>query len=210
METDNAGLDRMEKLIGESLRDLGLAQGLVEKVMSSLPSRDQMRPALSPSLGAAFAITSVVFASSPWTMDLPRRLGEPRGLAVAFLAAAFGAAVSVFALVRESLPRMASAAKALVYGAGNRPLAATAAAAAVLGAAWACLGWFPQGALPQAFRAARSSMAALAAVLAAAAALQVAVLVRPRDARGALKLLEAVSFVAACVTCVANYIIFVA
>jgi len=207
--------DRIESLVAEALGALALTEGLVGRVMASLPSRDEMRPALHGALRAAFGLTAAVFATSPWTMNLPLALGPlppaaRAGLAAAFLGAALGAAVVAFALARESLPHAAAALRSLAAGRVARPLAATAGAAAVLAAAWAFLGWFPDEALVPGLRAARSSAATLAAVLAAAAAVQIALAARSREIRRALGLLEAVSLAAVCLACLANYVIFVA
>lgn len=208
------GRDVIEELVGESLREPDLAKGLVERVMSVLPSREAMRPVLHPALRAAYGITAVLFALAAWMIDLPARLGAGGTagrvvLGVFFFQAAVGAAGLGLALLRDTSPAASKALRSMFQGQKARALVATAGAIVLLGAVWGFLGWFPPGFVSGGVRATRASAAALMLVLIAVAAVQLWIMARGRDWRSALRLVEAAGLVVAGVVCAVSFVIFV-
>lgn len=216
--------DRLEALVSDALRSVGVARdvgALVVRVMESLPSVEEIRPALRPALRVLFGLTAAVFAAAAWATDLTHWLGASGAVAKVSLGlisfgAAMGAAAMAASLTREAGPKaLASLLKEtraafISSGQGARQLAATVGAAVLLGAVWVFLGWFPEGIIGRGITAARATVALLAVVLVAAASVQVWLLLRGAGSKQALRLVEAAGLVTAALACAANYVIFVA
>ena len=207
--------DRVEDLVGESLRDLRMTDGLVDRIMSVLPSREEMKPALHPALRLAFGLTTVLFSAGAWSLDLPAWYGagdDVRRVALGALTmwGAFGAAVIGLGLMREVVSGAFTSLRALFEGPRARTFLATVGATVLFVAIWAFLGWFPAHDFAAGLRATRASVAAVVFVMLGVAALQLWIMARGRDWRPALGLVEAVGLVAAGLACAANYVIFVA
>jgi len=207
--------DRVEGLVGESLRDLRMTDGLVDRIMSVLPSREEMRPALHPALRLAFGLTTVLFSVGAWSLDLPGWYGVADGIRKVALGAvtlwgAFGAAVIGLGLMREVGSGAFTSLRALFDGPRARTFVATIGAVILFGAIWVFLGWFPVHGFASGMRAMRASVAAVVFVMLGVAALQLWIMARGRDWRPALRFVEAVGLVAAGLACAANYVIFVA
>ena len=214
--------DRLEVLVGDALRSVGVsgdAGALVARVMGSLPSAEEIRPALRPALRFLFGVTAAFFAVAAWATDLTHWLGASGttaqvSLGLIFFGATMGAAAMAVSLFKEAGPKaLASLVKetrTAFSGQGARQLAATVGAAVLLGAVWVFLGWFPAGVIGKGLTAARATVALLAVVLVAAASVQVALFVRGAGSKQALRLVEAAGLVTAAAACAANYVIFVA
>jgi hypothetical protein len=210
----SAASDGIENLVGESLRELRMTDGLVERVMAALPTRDEMKPALHPALRLAFGLTTILFSLGVWSLDLPSWYGAGgalRGVALgaATLWGAFGAAVIGLGLMREVGDGALASLRALFDGPRARTFVGTIMATIILIAAWSFMGWFPKD-FAAGMRAMRASLAAVIFVMLAVATLQLWIMARGRNWRPALKLVEAVGLVAAGLACAANYVIFVA
>jgi hypothetical protein len=208
-------LDGVEALVGESLRELKLTDGLVDRIMSVLPSRDEMKPALHPSLRLAFGLTTILFSVGAWSFDLPGWYGAGGGARKVALGAltlwgAFGASVIGLGLLRETGSSAFASLRALFDGPRAKTFAGTVGATILLISVWGFLGWFPEGVFEAGLRATRASVAAVVCVLLAVGTLQLWIMARGRDWRPALRLVEAVGLVAAGLACAANYVIFVA
>jgi hypothetical protein len=210
--------DRLESLVNEALQSVGVTSdvhALVVRVMESLPSVEEIRPALRPALRVLFGVTAAFFAVAAWAMDLTKWLGATGrvaqvSLGLIFFGAAMGAAAMAASLVRETGPKAVASLRAVFSGQGAKQLAATVGAAVLLGAVWVFLGWFPKGIIGKGLAAARASTAALSVVLVVAASVQMAILLRGTGSKQALRLVEAAGLVTAAVACAANYVIFVA
>jgi len=205
----------VETLVKESLSELRLADGLVERVMAALPSREEMRPVLHPALRLAFGLTTVLFSAGAWSIDLPEWYGVGGTVRSVVLGAltiwgAFGAAIIGLGLLRETGSGALSSLRAVFEGPRAKTFAGTVGAVVVLGAVWVFMGWFPQSTFAAGLQATRISLAAVALVLVAVAAIQLAIMARGQNWRPALRLVEAVGLVAAGLVCAANYVIFVA
>lgn len=208
-------VDEVENLVGESLRDLRMTDGLVERIVAALPSREEMKPALHPALRLAFGLTTVLFSIGAWSLDLPEWYGAggaARKIALGALTfwGAFGAAIIGLGLMREAGSGAFASLRALFEGPRARTFAGTVGATILLVAVWGFMGWFPRDAFAAGLRATRASVAAVVFVLLAVGALQLWIMARGRDWRPALRLVEAVGLVAAGLACAANYVIFVA
>ncbi len=214
-EKERDSRDKIEGLVRKSICALGLGDGLVERVMAALPSREEMLPALHSSLRTAYGLTATVFAIGAWKLDLPAWFGvsETAGriaLGAIFFQAAVGAVALGVTLIRETGPTAAKALRSIFEGQKARTLAATAGAIVLLVAVWAFVGWFPADFASGGLRAARGSLAALVFVFLAVAAVQLWIIARGRDWRSALRLVEAAGLVVAGLACAMNYVIFVA
>ncbi|MHC5058685.1 MAG: hypothetical protein ACYTKD_28840 [Planctomycetota bacterium] len=210
-----AGPSGVEDLVGESLRELRMTDGLVDRIMAALPSREEMKPALNPALRLAFGLTTVLFSIGAWSFDLPGWYGAGGAVRKIALGAltlwgAFGATIIGLGLMREAGHGARASFRAVFQGPRARTLVATVSATIVLAAAWGFLGWFPPYVIDSGLRATRASVAAVVFVLLAVAAIQLWIMARGRDWRPALRLVEAVGLVAAGLACAANYVIFVA
>ena len=210
-----AGDERVEELVGDSLRDLRMTEGLVERIMAALPSREEMKPALHPALRLAFGLTTVLFSVGAWSFDLPGLYGAGGAARKVALGAvtfwgAFGAAIIGLGLMREVGRGAVGSFRAIFDDPRAKTLVGIIGATIILAAAWGFLGWFPPHVFASGLRATRASVAAVVFVLLAVAALQLWIMARGRDWRPALRLVEAVGLVAAGFACAANYVIFVA
>jgi hypothetical protein len=207
--------DKIEQLVHESLDELHLTDGLVERVSAAIPPIQQMQPSLHPALRMGFGVTAAAFAASAWLVNLPRVYGASTvatyiGLTAIMLGAAIGSTAIAIAVFREAGARAFATMRGVLSGHAGNALVGTIAAAALLGTAYVLLGSFPADYLQAGLRAARSSAATLLFVLIAAAAVQIWILARGKEWRPALRLVEAAGLVVAAVACVANYAIFIA
>jgi hypothetical protein len=207
--------DRVEELVHDALVDLQLDEGLGDRIMSALPPREEMLPALHPALRLGFGLAAAAFAVSAWLINLPRVYGaSPEatyfGLGAIMLGAAIGATSIAIAIIKDAGPRAFAAARQMLSGTAGNAIVATVAAVAILATTYVLLGAFPDEYMMAGVRAARSSVATLAVVLTFAAVVQVRILARGQDWRPALRLVEAGGLVLAALACAANYVVFVA
>jgi hypothetical protein len=207
--------DRVEELVHESLRDLPLDEGLLQRVESVLPPHAEMYPALRPMLRMIFGVCAATFGIASWAFNLPRLYGASTGatyvgLGAILIGAAIGATAIAVSILRDVGPRAIVALRGAFEGARGYALGTTIAAAVVLAAAWLLLGSFTVDYLDSALRAARSSVAMLAVIVAAAAIVQVSFMARRAEWRPAFHLVEAAGLVVAAIACAANYAIYVA
>jgi hypothetical protein len=220
----DGGLDRVELLVADALQGARvsdrLTAGLTEEVMSRLPPRSEMRPALGRLVRLVFGLTAAYFSVAAWRGDVFAAFGSPEwakslGVALALTGAAMGALTAGVALASEARRgrgRLARSLAAAFAGRAGRTALGTAGAALLVAVTWVFLSRFPAYLLPGGVEAARASLKGLVVVLVAAAALQT-YLARPAagspspSRAAAMRLVEAGGLVAAGTVCAANLVL---